>query len=368
MTSALDIELIGVPDRCCDEHVALGVLVGLGFEGEELHKALVPALAPAPRGPDPRFPSLHLILDMALDIWRAGHEEIEAAIKRFALGGDLFPFTPTRERSWRIALQDIRRGWLLKLAGFDPAPGSDPVEPVTPSTVALAWRAGRTRDPWNPTGRSPERELAEARAYKPTKTDLAALDYVQRRAGSYLTVPTNTVIEMATRPILLEHHQRFQEAVRGGLDPKQTHARMGQAVAEALQGSALNNEVERVVRTEQAFAQGDGAKVALREAATRAGMADPWVWKAVRKNACVHCRRIWGRPGNARRYRLSEIEARDAAGGNVGLPAAEWGPVSGPVHPNCTEGPLQLHDDKVLAAVNAAMARWHHDSNQPTSS
>jgi hypothetical protein len=56
-------------------------------------------------------------------------------------------------------------------------------------------------------------------------------------------------------------------------------------------------------------------------------------------------------------YKLSFVEGRTAAGGNFRLPRKEWGPVVGPIHPNCTEGPLQWFQPELVDAINDAGAR-----------
>ncbi len=122
-----------------------------------------------------------------------------------------------------------------------------------------------------------------------------------------------------------------------------------------MQGTTLTNEIDRIVRTELAFSHSWGAYRALKsQAAENLGQGDPYVYKFASPHACDECRRIWGEPHDPIRYRLSTIEAREAAGANFRLPRAQWGPVIGPVHPHCTEGPLQLWNEVLVSAINDA--------------
>ena len=119
----------------------------------------------------------------------------------------------------------------------------------------------------------------------------------------------------------------------------------------AVAGTKLTNEMERVARTELRDAHASGAYQALKEQAGLAGLPDPEVYKITSPTGCQQCIRIWGR-GGSRRYKLSQVEAWEAQGGNYGRPAAQWGPTIGTVHPNCTCGPLLLYvGDKEHAVV-----------------
>lgn len=99
-------------------------------------------------------------------------------------------------------------------------------------------------------------------------------------------------------------------------------------------------------------AHGYGAYVKLKGQAKALGDEDPLVYRIASINACAQCKRIWGLPTAPVIYRLSQIEAWEARGGNVGLPAAQWGPVIGPVHPNCACSPLAYYRPEFKDAIS----------------
>jgi hypothetical protein len=127
----------------------------------------------------------------------------------------------------------------------------------------------------------------------------------------------------------------------------------------AVQGHpTLVNDMRRVARTELNNAQSHGAYVGLKDALAKQGEKDPDVFKFVSVHSCIDCRRIWGEPTQPRHYKLSHIEAREAAGGNFGLPRSEWGPCIGGIHPNCTEGPLMYYAPALTDAINRSAERF----------
>ena len=148
------------------------------------------------------------------------------------------------------------------------------------------------------------------------------------------------------------------EAIRTG----QTQQRLARELRDVTRGTVLVNDMDRVARTELHFAHAHGAYVGLKEQARLVGDEDPLVYKLVGGDACEHCRRIWGPSGSPHTYRLSYIEQREASGGNFRLPSSEWGPVIGPVHPNCREAALlyfhpDIHD--AIQEAAAELAEWY---------
>ena len=115
----------------------------------------------------------------------------------------------------------------------------------------------------------------------------------------------------------------------------------------------LARDWDRVVRTETVNARNEAATVKLERMAKLAGIADPLVYKIVRPGACVQCRRIYGEPGSPKVYRLSFVRQRGEGGGNIGLKPAQWGPVPGATHPNCTCGHLLLYDPEIRSSLAA---------------
>lgn len=130
--------------------------------------------------------------------------------------------------------------------------------------------------------------------------------------------------------------------IQTAIAERRTARELARELRAAVAGTKLTNEMERVARTELRDAHANGAYQALKEQAGSAGLDDPEVYKITSPTGCRECIRIWGR-GGSRRYRLSQVEAWEAQGGNYGRPAAQWGPTIGTVHPNCTCGPLLLY-------------------------
>jgi hypothetical protein len=149
---------------------------------------------------------------------------------------------------------------------------------------------------------------------------------------------------------------RIRQAIAGGLERKASPSELRSSLHEALTGSpSLQNDLDRVVRTELHFAQAHGGYVSLKTQAKDAGEDDPWVYKITSPRACAACRRIWGsNPRDPVKYRLSYIEGREAAGGNFGKKQKDWGPVIGPVHPNCAEGPLMTWHERLVPKIRQA--------------
>jgi hypothetical protein len=130
---------------------------------------------------------------------------------------------------------------------------------------------------------------------------------------------------------------------------------------DAVAGTPLTNDMERVARTELRDAHAEGAYQTLKAETERLGLNDPEVYKITSPTACADCVRIWGR-GGSKRYRLSQVEAWEAQGGNMGKPHQQWGPTIGTVHPNCGCGPLLYFNasthQAMLTAVDEIMAGY----------
>jgi hypothetical protein len=220
-----------------------------------------------------------------------------------------------------------------------------PTRALVPQAVALG--LGADPDQRRPPGtRTPPREPR-------TPAELGALTYARARAGAYMRRPVDGFQRAVTTALLEEGvdvdpralspderaiiGREVAAAVRDRIDP----AELAQRLRDATAGTTLTNDMERVARTELAFALNHGALAALR-AKLRPG-EDPDVYRIASPQACTECRRIWGSSREPVLYKLSYIEYRERNGGNFGLPAAAWGPVIGPVHPNCLCSPPIRH-------------------------
>jgi hypothetical protein len=171
-------------------------------------------------------------------------------------------------------------------------------------------------------------------------------------AGRVAAAPPPTVGTGGSgRELTEREYAAVRPAVQQAIMERRTARELARELRAAVAGTKLTNEMERVARTELRDAHANGAYQALKEQAGSAGLDDPEVYKITSPTGCRECIRIWGR-GGSRRYRLSQVEAWEAQGGNYGRPPAQWGPTIGTVHPNCTCGPLLLYvGDKEHAVV-----------------
>lgn len=112
---------------------------------------------------------------------------------------------------------------------------------------------------------------------------------------------------------------------------------------------AFRGTVKRMA-SDLGHASGDWARDLQRIAHTenhtaiQEGQADRWreqlpgrrilVYRAVRPDACVYCRRLYTDRGNPRIFELDKLEANGPD--NRGRKAAEWEPVNGSTHPFCS--------------------------------
>lgn len=377
----------GSLDPCCHGDVFAALAVHLGLDGVEMAKA---ADVRGPGPPDPRFPELRTLILRARRDWMRYGDGLVSEVTRMLRRGKLFPMTPDVEYQLRELFEDHRIGFLARVTGHieDPArmkrllESTEKPTPEDPADglVGLAWRLGKKFD-----GTKPRRlTAAEIRADAPDMAtivksatlarldpvEIEAIRYAQRKAAIYMRRPAMQVQDEMVRVLTEAEHAQTRRldpheqvlvagAVARAVQGRQDDKYLARELREAVSGhSSLTNDMDRVARTELVFAVNDGARVMLREQTKAAGIADPDVWKMVRPRACRECQRIWGPPEKPRIYKLSQVEANDAAGGNFRKPARDWVAVTGPVHPNCTEGPLLLHTPELHDALRDTMATY----------
>jgi hypothetical protein len=233
------------------------------------------------------------------------------------------------------------------------------------SYIEVAWRLGRAWQPWVGPANAPKPApragtfadlVTQAMELRLSEPEKQALAYAKTRAGIYMRRPLMLQQQAAHRGLMQPELQAMQRAISEGVLKRLPRQARKDAIRRELVGHpSLTNELDRVQRTEMAFAHNDGAAVALQAKAKSVGIKDPLVWKLVRGDACDDCKRIWGVGAKPRKYRMSEVRANDAAGGNFGRPRKAWVAVSGPIHPNCTEGPLQLFHPVIFRALMATV-------------
>lgn len=168
-------------------------------------------------------------------------------------------------------------------------------------------------------------------------------------------------VHAASRQLSREEYAKVRPAVERAVLERRTAGQLERDLRDAVANTTLTNDMERVARTELRDAHAEGAYRTLKDETERLGLADPEVYKITSATACADCVRIWGR-GGSKRYRLSQVEAWEAQGGNIGKPHQQWGPTIGTVHPNCGCGPLLYFNasthQAMLTAVDEIMADY----------
>lgn len=329
--------------------------------------------------PSPLTPELNTLIEAAMRDWRAWAAALADAVAKLVTkdGTAALGKLSDSTREKLAALYDLHATELqLRMTGTaaDPrlvrkaleGPTSGTLRPyVGPegsSRLVTAYRVGRAHDPVSPTARDVERKPAtmadvikRASAKALTKEDEAALEFIQRRGAEYMRRPIQTAIQQVERTLSDAEARVVRGAVETGRTEKMGYKRLARELRDAMQGNpTLTNDMERVARTEAAFAGHAGALATLEEQAKAAGQGeDPEVYKFASPNACVNCLRIWGPNSNPTRYRLSEVRA----GSNFGKPPAQWGPTIGPTHPNCTCPPIALYMPDVMSKTQQVLER-----------
>lgn len=327
-------------------------------DGEDF--ALVPLeKAEQGEGPDPRFPEVEQLLGEIRAGWNRWAGWLAAKLTRARTPPEI-----------DTVFADHEAGVLASTTGHttDPvrtrelvATGDLPSDYPTTAPIPAATRHALELDPFLPVRIPDGPRPAPTRALTPQER--AAVDYASERAALYMRRPVATMHAEVGRVLLEDGRPRDRRlseaerravsdvivsAVAGRRPPGQT----AQALRDAVKGSSLTNDMERVAVTELAFAHGWGAYVGL-----KAGVPpgeDPKVYRIVGPRACADCRRIFGPAGNPNLYKLSAVEARTAAGGNFHLPHGQWGPVIGPVHPRCVCPPYLRWKPEIHDAITAS--------------
>lgn len=384
---------LGTVDSCDLPAVFAALGADLGFEAEPLRKALSEV---GGEGPDPRYPELVTLVRAARRDWASAGAQLVARVSELLHAGKLLPMTAESEAALMELFREHEVRVLSRFAGYH---GDLPRyrrllaaglvdDTVDASLVDVAFRLGRGLNALElhrvkPAEAPPLADVLKAALAVPlTARDRAAMEYTRRHGVIYMRRPIDQATNGLHRALTDAEVGAFrattaeairtgrtgyelQQALRVAAGDAAGHPAALRARAQAMErlepelqavmaSRTLQNDMERVQRTELAFAFSSGAYEALRQQTAAIGMADPLVYKFVSPRGCSDCRRIWGPPQKPRRYRLSYIEAREAAGANYGKPRQDWGPTIGPVHPNCTEGPLAVYDEHLVGSINRA--------------
>lgn len=402
---------LGTLDGCDLPAVFAALGADLGLDAEPLRKAVSER---GGEGPDPRYPELITLVRAARRDWEGFGAQLVERVQALLRAGKLLPMTAESEAALLELFRDHEVRVLARFAGY---PGPDLPRyrrllaaglvdhTVDASLIDVAFRLGRGLNALEhhrvkPAEAPPLADVLRAALAVPlTERDRAALEYTRRHGAIYMRRPidqcTNAVHRALTDAELGAFRAATSEAIRTGGTGYQLQQALREAAGdaaghpavararaqameklepelqEAMAARTLQNDMERVQRTELALAFSTGAYEALRQQTAAAGIADPEVYKFVSPRACSDCRRIWGPPRNPHRYRLSYVEAREAAGGNYGKPRQEWGPTVGPVHPNCfpagvgvrtPAGEVPIEQLRVGALVLTHRGRWRRVS------
>lgn len=350
-------------EQCLHPQILGALADHLGFSVQPLEKAV--ALIDV----DPRYPWLRTMIERARSDWNRHGTILVEEISRLLRSGRLLPLTSDNEGVLRQLLENHEVGIALDFVGRHHntvvvdrlvQSGAVSADYADRATVPISYRLGRGLNALaahRVPGAAPSLEevLRQAVTTPLTDQDRAAMDFARRRAGIYMRRPAQARQTEAERVLTTAEQWAIGETVAQGVEGRRSWRSISQDLAGAMGGSTLTNDADRVARTEVHQAQSLGAYVGLKEATTSIGVEDPLVYKLVRPNACDDCRRIWGDPKDPIRYLLSFIEGREAAGGNFRIPHDQWGPVIGPVHPNCTEGALLYWREDLFEATQAAL-------------
>jgi hypothetical protein len=365
----------------CLHGAAFGALARhLGYDGQVMELAVQGG--PDHEPPDPRYPWLQALIARARRDWVLWGERLTEAVSRMLKAGKLLPMTAKSEQALLDLFRDHQVEIVVKFAGSTPdrtrlmdlvkrglvSPGVE-----NESYIDAAYKIGRGLEalephvvPDGPPDEVLKEKLKEALRYKLTPRDEKAIEFMKRQGALLMRRPAETYSAELER--VVQHHGEARLLTEGELGAirstvsaairREGSGDLARDLRDAVKGTNLQNDMDRVARTELANAHCFGGYVTLKEKLAAQGINDPEVYKFVSPYACKDCRRIWGDPANPIRYRLSFIEAREARGGNFGLPHAEWGPVIGTVHPNCTEGPLQYWQQALVESINRAADRF----------
>jgi len=324
-----------------------------GLDHEAMSKAVRPG---GGEPPDPRYPEITKLIEHAWQDWTKWGQRLIDEVVKLLEQGKLLPMDAAAEQRLSDLLSMHETAWLHRVTGrhIDRATikrlsARKLIDPSRLSYIEAAFRLGRSlpglethRLPSVARERAPVSQALKEVAKLPlTRQDREAMAYVRRRGYVYMRRPVATATREIDRVLSDAEYKRLRGTLDLAVERRKNWQQVRSDLSEAVAGTTLTNDLRRVARTELMFAHNQGAAESLRTAAAAAGDSDPTVFKLVSPGACDDCRRIWGPLAAPRRYKLSEIEARNGGSGNFGLPRRLWGPTIGPVHPNCTEGPLQ---------------------------
>lgn len=177
-----------------------------------------------------------------------------------------------------------------------------------------------------------------------TPMEERALHYVQMRGAEYLR-PILDGFSGAIRQDILEWERRMvREETTRGIKERLPIFQVGREMRKRSMAEAnpSGRDFERVARTEVINAYSHGTFEEIKSKYQDVPLKEIFVFKHIARSACKHCQRIWGNPPKYNYYRLSTVEANES---NYGKNPEDWIAQVGTIHPNCTEGGLQVWVD-----------------------
>jgi len=320
-----------------------------------------------PELPSPFTPEVNALIEAAMRDWRAAGERLVAAVLKMHRTGQLHPMTETaraaleklfREHEVELSIRfagdarDIKTMRRLIRAGRI---RKSQVGVRGVSFTTMGYRLGRR----HPTRRLviPRQDISmkdAARAAKRTiitSRDMPAIAYAQSRAATNMRRPWVMVTQQADRLLTEAEYGSVRSAVAQGVRTKLPYKALARDLKEAVKGTTLLNEMDRVARTELMYAVHAGALEKLYDDADKMGIreGDIRVYKIVSPGACVYCKKIWGPIDNPKVYLLSDVVGRT----NFGVKQKDWMQTVGPTHPRCSCPPLMIWTKRIQQTVDA---------------
>ncbi len=324
---------------------------------------------------DPGWPQFRALLGESLQPWRAWQRWLLEQLGRLELRRGRNPVIAGAVRDvlrrHEVGVIAATTGATLDEDTADElvASGDLPANYPTTALVPQAFTLGL--------GADPDEVRAPGRVTSPrlptTPQELGALSYARSRAAVYMRRPVDSLhravsgvltqegVDLDPRRLSADERAVVANIIERGLQEKLSSRQLATRLRDETAGTTLANEMERVAKTELSYALTHGAYAALKSK-LRPG-EDPEVYKQASPDACDDCRRIWGPLKDPVRYRLSYVEAREAAGGNFRLPRKQWGPTIGPIHPRCFPAGTRIATAsgwKPVERVNVGDMVWTH--------
>lgn len=338
-------------------------------------------------GEDPRYQALWRLVQAARRDWRRWRAQLIREVTTALRDGRLLPMTTENRALLQELLRDHEMAMVIRFAGRGAVPDDAMIERLISKGVLTeaaasgggyiepAYRVGRRLETL---AEAPDEEsvaeiLDDAYGIQMTPTDVAALESIRVRGAELVRAPARKLtgdvlikVAEADRQLSTVERRAIQEGVAESYMRRETVQQAARRMREAAIGTRLTNDMDRLTRTELVGAHNFGAKEALRQEVFRtSGNLDPWVYKSISPFACKQCQRIWGPASAPRKYKLSEIEANDAAGGNYGRKARDWVATTWPIHPNCTCPPLLVWEEGEPEAVQDAVREIMESERSP---